>query len=724
MQRLGRFALVPLLLSTSVLAVACGGPEPEVAGARDRAGPVLPLRVLRLYETGVGYFERSGELEGRARTTLPVPAGHLDDALKSLVVLDGGAGGRVDGLSFPSSVTRATARARAGLPTDADRPITFRDLLVSMKGERVVVTSTRAGHAETSGRVVEVTEELDEHATVATRGAGPAPKDGAQDVKRLTVTLLTDRGEVRTLPASEIAGVHPIDPAFARRLDAALDALSTRSAQNARALALLGQTQGRVTFGYITETPIWRASYRLVGAADGKSVLQGWALVHNDTDEPWRGVRVELVNGQPDSFLFPLAAPRYARRTLAHPEDPLATLPQLQGTTADAMWGDHLDAEAGSGTGSGYGYGSGHGRLGGAHVARAPSIRAGAATVSETGSSVLSVGNLAEVASAKGVENGALFVYALPGAFSLEAHASALVPFTSKPVTTEPLAYFSSPTANARSALRFVNTTGQTLPAGTLAVFGSAGFSGETALDRLKPGERRILQVGNDLDAELTPKASTRKEEPKRLTWTGERLEVHFFATTDLTWELENRSASARTFVVELDANANGKIVGTDRVDVDEATSHPLALFDVPPRAKKARSFTVTEGLSRSYDVDALTPKLVTDLLAKTSIAQADLAVLAQADPLLRALAAEHTKVEAAQKETARVEADLARFREHLKALGGGDKGGSAAAPIVKRVLDAEDRLEGARKSKETATEERDRKRDAVRAALSKLGPR
>jgi hypothetical protein len=48
-------------------------------------------------------------------------------------------------------------------------------------------------------------------------------------------------------------------------------------------------------------------------------LLQGWALLHNDTDEDWRGGRVELVNGRPDSFLFPVAAPRYARRELVPP---------------------------------------------------------------------------------------------------------------------------------------------------------------------------------------------------------------------------------------------------------------------------------------------------------------------------------------------------------------------------------------------------------------------
>jgi len=721
------FSLLVALGSVSG-AVGCDPPPAELGGRKVSEARPLPLRSLRLYETGVGYFERAGTLDGRAVTALPVPAGHLDDALKTLVVLrGGGGGGQVTGVAFASSVTRATARARAGLPADADQPIVFKDLLVSMKGE--VVTAVTRGHeaGTVRGRVVEVTEEADESAARAFAMRERTEKEASTrlpEVRRLTVTLLSDAGDVMVLDAQNIVKIRPVDAAFAGRLDAALNALSTRSAQNARPLALLGDAKGDVTFGYIAETPIWRSSYRLIIGKDGAQ-LQGWALVHNDTDEHWQGVHLELVNGEPDSFLFPLAAPRYARRELIHPEAPLSTLPQLQGTTADTLWGDHLDGTGG--TGSGQGFGSGHGRLGGSHTTRPPSLRMGATTVSrEAGSNLLSVGNLADLAPAQGVENGALFVYAVPGPFALEAHASALVPFLSKAVKTENVAFFAAPGATARAAVRFVNGSGQTLPAGTIAVFGAGGFAGETALDRLKPGERRFLQIGNDLDAEVTEKHADRTDEAKRLTFNGTSLEEHFLATTKRTWELENRGAAARTFYVTLTADKNAKVTGTDRVDFDEVTARPVVVFDAAPKSKVSRPFVVVEGLSRATRLDALTGKLVRELLAKGSIPAAERETLAAAEPKIRALEAEHARVAEAERASSTAQEDLERLREHLKALGGGDKGagagaGSAAAPLVKRILDAEDRLDAARKNKEAAVKELDKKRDAVKDVLTKL---
>jgi hypothetical protein len=712
------------------LACACGSPpeaEGPVAPASAAAPQILPLRTLRLYETGVGYFERSGSLGGRVATSLPVPAGHLDDALASLVVLNAGQGGQVQGVAFASSVARATARARAGLPPDATQPITFKDLLESMKGEKVTIATKSTGEVVT-GRVVEVNTETDQ-ALVRELAANKEAKIESSFVRHLVVTVMSDRGAITPVDADDIVRIRPTDPAFAARIDAALDALGTRSAQNARALSLLGNAKGPVTFGYIAEAPLWRASYRLIldARADkpgSLAELQGWALLHNDTDESWHDVHLELVNGQPDSFLFPMAAPRYARRELIHPEDPLSTLPQLQSTTADAMWGDHLDGH-GSGTGTGQGYGSGHGRLGGSHRVSAPQLRAGMTRVEGEGSSsLLDVGNLAELAQAGGIEQGALFVYSVPNGFSLDAHASALVPFVQKKVDVESIAFFAGPGTTARSAVRFVNGTGQTLPTGTISVFSAGGFSGEASLDRLKPGERRFLLIGNDLDSEITEKKANRKDESKRLTFDNDRLEEHFLRTTDYAWDLENRSGASRTFYVSLSANKNAKVTGADRLDFDEATARPMIVLDTKAKQKTTKSFTVVEGLSRGTSLDGITEKVARGLMTKTTIPAADLTVLQQALPKIQALELALVQVNGADKAIATAAEDLDRLREDLKALGGGGDhptAGAAAAPLVKRVVDAEDRVAAARKNKETAEKTLDEKREALRQALGKL---
>ena len=174
-----RHSLLILILATA----GCATTAPV------RAPSILPLRSLRLYEAGVGYFERAGTLGGTAVTTLPVPSGHLDDALTSLVILNGGAGGLVTGLSYGSSVSQGVARARAGLPVDSAHPLTYRDVLLSLKGERVEVT---VGGDIVVGRLIEVLEEAEVPEPLAKAdskppdNAPPKPKEPSLVLLRLT----------------------------------------------------------------------------------------------------------------------------------------------------------------------------------------------------------------------------------------------------------------------------------------------------------------------------------------------------------------------------------------------------------------------------------------------------------------------------------------------------------------------------------------------------------
>jgi hypothetical protein len=493
-----------------------------------------------------------------------------------------------------------------------------------------------------------------------------------------------------------------------------------RSAQISRPLSLLGDVRGKVTFGYIAETPIWRTTYRLITSKDGTSgTFQGWALLHNDTDETWQDVSLSLVNGEPDSFVFPLAAPRYLRRELVTPDDPLSTIPQLQDTTADALWGDDPGIQLGSvgtighgsGSGTGYGYGSGSGRLAG---------RAGAVSVGT--SSLLSVGDLADVASAAGVENGALFTYTVAKPFSLGARSSALVPFLQKSLAVDLVAWFDGPTSHARSAIRFVNTTGQTLPAGTLAVFASGGFAGESALDRLKPNERRFIQFGNELDTDVTSKKTTVRDETKRLTFHGQsRFEEHFYRTTDLTYELENRATTPRALYVRLAMNENAKITGADGADFDEVAQQPIVVFRLAPKQKSTRTFTVVEGLMRSTAFDALTEKQLTELAVQPSLPAGDAAIAREAAQKVKEVEAMSKATDAAAAEFDSATADAERFREHLKALGG-DKGG-VATPLVARLLEAEDRLAAVKKRQAALKADQTSRVEAVRVVLLRLGP-
>lgn len=691
----------------AALACACGPTSFPVAS------PVLPLRSVRLYETGVGYFERSGVLGTSDGVVLPIPAGNLDDALKTLVVLGPGGKSRVQGIEFGSSISRGMARVLAGLPPEGDTPLGLRQLLAGLKGAGVEVREHAASH---TGRLVDVVEPNDEAPGTAAAGSeGDATKKEAQP---LMLLVLDDSGALVRISAADVESVRPLDASYATRLGSALDALSTRRARSERMIRVLAQ--GPITLGYVTETPVWRATYRLVfDRTDGSGVLQGWALLHNDTDEDWRGVRVQLANGRPDSFLFPLAAPRYARRPLVTPEDQLATVPQLMGTTVDAIWGDQVGDAFGSGGlgASGVGEGGG-GRGDGIGLGEFGSIGHGRASGS---SSLLDVGNLAGIAPAPGAEAGALFVYQMPEPLDLRAHGSALVPFAQERVDAQPIAWIDSPGSRARAAVRFVNSTHQTLPAGTIAFFADGGFAGESALERLKPGERSFLTYGQDLDIELNSPNTRSTEEAKRLVWDGSRseLEEHYLRRSDVTFVIENRSGSARrvVFVTALDKNAT--MTGSDAVDFDQTTSRPLALFVVQARMRVERRVHSVEGLERRTPWGKLTAATMADLAVAPSLPSSDRVAATEAASSLKLKEQALASIAQAKTNEAQVQKDVERLRENMKALAGEGRGGGN--PFAARVLAAEDSLATLRAKVEALEAEAKSRSDAAMASLAKL---
>ena len=74
------------------------------AAARQDLKPAVNLPVTRivLFNSGVGYFSRSGEVAGDARIDLMFPETDVNDLLKSMVLEDFG-DGRIAAVSYDSS---------------------------------------------------------------------------------------------------------------------------------------------------------------------------------------------------------------------------------------------------------------------------------------------------------------------------------------------------------------------------------------------------------------------------------------------------------------------------------------------------------------------------------------------------------------------------------------------------------------------------------------------
>jgi len=441
-----------------------------------------------------------------------------------------------------------------------------------------------------------------------------------------------------------------------------------------------------VTLGYVAETPVWRASYRLVLGGDPKQAkIQGWALLHNDTDEAWKGVRVEIVNGRPDSFLFPLAAPRYTRRQLVTPDEQLSTLPQLGSTTPDWMWGDEVGEAYGAGglglSGSGEG---GGGRGEGIGLGSVGTLGYGAGSGDQ--SFLLDVGNLAGIAPATGVEAGALFRFTLAEPVDLRAHGSVLAPFFGETIDATRIAVFKSSEEGARSAVRLTHRGTQTLPSGTIAVFADGGFAGESVLGRMKSNETQVVEFGSDLDVMLTTTDDQHADETRAVSFEDGVLVEHFVRRHSLRYDIENRSGSERLVALELPFVNNTKVLGAESVFFDSRLRRALAGFSIPRQSVQSRALTASEGLVARHPAKSLTTHTLRRIHGQPNVPAKQKKIVGEALALSVERDRSAKNRDGWQAVLRERDAEIERLRGHARAVGA-----SASEDIVERLLELED---------------------------------
>ena len=275
-----------------------GDPKPAVR---------LPLTQVVMFNSGVGYFARSGEVEGDARVDLTFPETDINDLIKSMTLQDF-SGGKVTAVSYDSR--EPVSRTLASYAINLNSQPSLAGILTQARGEKVEVTMQPGNTAQPgnlTGTIVGIeTQKIPAGQTV---------------IDATVLTLLTGEG-MRSVKMADVQRVRFTNPVLENELKRALDtlALSHDNLKKAVSMHFSGDGKRKVKVGYVIEAPIWKTSYRLVLDKEAKPYLQGWAVVENTTDEDWGGVKMALVSGRPISFKMDLYNPLFIQRPTVEPE--------------------------------------------------------------------------------------------------------------------------------------------------------------------------------------------------------------------------------------------------------------------------------------------------------------------------------------------------------------------------------------------------------------------
>jgi hypothetical protein len=609
-------------------------------------GTRLPITRVTLYTSGVGYFERTGEVEGTASLTLSFPLGQVNDVLKSLVLLDGG-----DGALQP--VTYAAqdpvGRALQAFSVDVGDSPDRATLLDRMRGARVTVTTDDP--EPVSGLILSV-----ESQTVSL--------SDDRTTESQTLNLLAEDG-LHAIPLGFIRRLKIEDPALDDELRQALAAVAQGRDANKRPVTLTFSGPGRrpVQVGYLAEAPAWQTTYRLV--LGDSPLMQGWALVQNTGQEDWTEAQLSLISGRPISFIQDLYTPLYVHRPTVQTRILSSPTPQAYaggGGMNEPVFGS-MDQMAAAPAGMPYPP---------APVMAAP-MASGVANVRQrkaAGPADMDVRQAAKqsVATSGAQMGAALFAYHIDVPVSVPRQQSAMIPFVAGPVEAERVSVFNARVQSDHplSGARLKNVTGLHLMGGPLTVFdtpeagGAAGYVGDALIDDTEPGQTRLLTYAIDLAVDADALDRGVRTHTTAVTLTPGLLQIQQTQRVETQYTLKNHAAVPRLVIVEHPQRGTDWVL-TEPAQPSERTADALRF-----------ERTVAPGASETLAVHEERPS--TQRLSLLSTSPDDLTLYINGGPAGEAVKAALREIVTRRARMTELEARIEVLENELESISGGQE--------------------------------------------------
>ena len=528
-----------------------------VAGTNFAASALLPVTEISLYSSGVGFFERDGQVEGRAQVDLRFKADDINDLLKSMVVRDSQSG-RVASVTYGSRDPLTRTLRSFGL--DLTENPTLGQLLNQARGEQV----TLQWPTPLTGTILGVEKKKQ-----------PVGENKDMDVEYLN--LVTDDG-FQSIPLPQVQKVRLLNGRLDAELHQALTLLAASHDKDKKTVSIAFDGEGKreVTVSYVVQTPVWKTSYRLVVDDKATPFLQGWAIVENTSDEDWTNVKLALVSGRPISFVMDLYEPLFATRPVVQPELFRSLRPQVYEDSiesVDARLGAIRSAQAPSG-GRGGGGGAGGGGFGGGVGGRAggpppaPPVTARAASASMEYASDSAINRefdlqtgVASVANT--AQTGELFTYQIKTPVTLARQRSAMLPIVNQNIAGDKVSIYNE-SAQAKfpfNGIRLTNTTGLHLMQGPITVFEAGAYAGDARIEDLAPGADRLLSYGVDLATEVDPQSGAGRNDLLTVIVRKGAIIATRKYSEEKTYSIRSHDQKKKTLIIEHPYRADWTIV-------------------------------------------------------------------------------------------------------------------------------------------------------------------
>jgi hypothetical protein len=618
---------------------------------RDNAGADLPVTKITIFSSGLAYYEHSGILNGPAVLVLPFKVDAVNDALKSLVVLDPASASPLVSYQSEQTLWQTLRSLKIDL---SDNPNTAR-ILDRLRGAEVEIMAS----SPVSGRIVGVETEVISHT--------PNPMLG--EVFDHKLSLFTDQG-LQRFNLNEITSLNFKDPQIADDLKRALDLIMMSRNSDLRDLTvnLPGSGSRRVVVSYVIPAPVWKVSYRLdLGAGKAaKPLFQGWAIVDNDSDSDWPKVELSLVAGRPVSFVQNLYPPYYVYR----PTQPLAIAGAAGAVAHDSSYDKAMEGQVARAPMPAPMAAESQVMARTRSSAMADTVWEGAGYNAEKGSA-LSGG--AALDTALGSAAGDQFEFTVKNPVNLDRRMSAMLPLVESAVDARKLLFFSTASAAAgrnhhpRLGAELTNTSKMKLPAGPITVYDGGTYAGDALIEFWNEGEKRIISYGEDLSVNAAVMDSSSRTVVS-VTVTGGVMTINRSMEYLKTYTVKNNAAQEKLLMVEHTKN-DGATLESPQASEQTPSAYRF-LVTLPAEKETKLEVRETRPLVERVTLTSNRPEILLSYASNQEIPANVQNALRQAISLWNTVTAAEAAVSDAEKRRTFLIQEQERIRKNLEATG------------------------------------------------------
>ena len=305
--------------------------------------------------------------------------------------------------------------------------------------------------------------------------------------------------------------------------------------------------------------------------------------------------------------------------------------------------------------------------------------------------------------AATGSEVGDLFEYRIDQPVTVPRDRSALIPILQTRMEGERVSIYNETARGDRpmGGILLKNTSPLTLEGGALTVIEGDAYAGEALMERLKPGEQRLISFELDLGTLVTARAKENRAPTFLVRAVNGVFQAHYHQTNQKIYVVTNQTDKPRVVMIEHPVRQEWTL-STDTEKPEEKTANYYRFrIKVGPHEKLELPVTEQRVLMESYTLTNFTRQDLELFIAKNYIDANTRTTLERIIDLRSRLAAKEARVESIDSEVAEIGKDQERLRDNIKALTATAEAKQLISRYVAKADTQETRLEELNKEKQ-----------------------